>query len=97
MSQIKSFCLKCYKTNVCECGTTDFIMLMAHKNRPPRSPNGKINKNKWHEFLRKSPTFVNCVPEELYDRFNDFILNKVKFPDGKINGRELPLRVDNEK
>lgn len=93
MSQVKYFCLKCYKTNACSCGTQDFQFRMAHKNRPPKSINGKIHKNKWHNFLRKSPTFVNCVPEHLYDKFNDFILNKVKFRDGKINGRELPLKV----
>lgn len=91
MFRRKTFCLKCYKTNACSCGTNKYFIPLSYKLRPPKTYHNKLNNKKWNDFLDKCPQFINCVPEELFEDFNIF-LKKINFKKDNINGFKIPLK-----
>jgi hypothetical protein len=91
--QKKVFCLNCKQTNACKCGADIFQFEFSYKLRPPAlsKVTGKINKKEWQLFLDKCPQFANLLPNHLYGKFNQFMLNDVKYEKKQLNGRTFPF------
>jgi hypothetical protein len=90
MSKQKYFCLNCYQTNSCKCGTTEHQFPFSYKLRPPKDIS---KKRKWRKFLKDCPAFVNMVSPPRFKEFN-ILLKKINWDKPYINGFMTPLELD---
>lgn len=93
MVHYKIFCLNCFQTNACKCGTVEYTFPFSYKLRPPSDITKKV---KWRKFIQDCPAFINLVQPELSQKFNEF-LEKIKWNQKHINGFKTPIVIKDSK